>query len=112
MKLYNPLNWYWSVSGRTPAIYSSAIDAFVQENDATYQNWLVCGGIPTTISWSDFKDMRIKKIEALVTPRMLQEAVAGFTTTFPSNHAIFPGMTAKQAIEHVRDMIETQKAEQ
>lgn len=48
---YNPANWYWLVGDKSPdtQVYSSAVDAYVPLNDATYVSWLSKGGSPTLI---------------------------------------------------------------
>lgn len=50
-KSYDPANWYWLVGDKAPGtqVYSSAADAYVPLNNATYVSWLASGGTPTNI---------------------------------------------------------------
>jgi len=43
--VYNPADHYWLLADGT--VYSSSRMAYLQADDATYQAWLVAGGIPT-----------------------------------------------------------------
>jgi hypothetical protein len=49
MSNYDPLNWYWSVSGNPLQVYSSARLAYVALTDSTYEAWLAAGNTPSKI---------------------------------------------------------------
>ena len=52
LKNYNPLDWYWDVTGKT-GIYSSARQAYVPKTDDVYKAWLADGGIATKLNSED-----------------------------------------------------------
>lgn len=49
MTLYNPKDWYWIVAGDETRVFSSKIGNYVPASDATYQDWVTGGGLPTRI---------------------------------------------------------------
>lgn len=50
MKIYNPANWYWIVSGNEAQVFSSATGNYVPANDATFLAWKADGTLPTRIA--------------------------------------------------------------
>lgn len=106
---YNRSNWYWVVAGDTEQVYSSAAGDYVDVDDATYTAWLATGAIPTPISANDMLLMRIDILEASITERMKQEAMARSTNTFSSGP--YAGKTALEAIEAIVDAKDALRAE-
>lgn len=105
MPNYNPSNWYWIVDGSTSQVYSSASDSYVATTDSTYEAWLAAGNVPTKIIGNDMLDWRIKRLEAGVSDRMVQEAVTSSSNTFSSGS--YNGMTSAQALAAIRSAIDS-----
>jgi hypothetical protein len=51
MSIYNPLAWYWIVSGKSLPndIFSSALPGYIASTDAGYTAWLAAGNLPSKI---------------------------------------------------------------
>jgi hypothetical protein len=47
---YNPKDWYWSISGITDLVWSSASNALVSVSDTAFENWLDAGNTPTHVA--------------------------------------------------------------
>jgi hypothetical protein len=46
---YTPSNWYWSITGNSSQVWSSAANTLVSITDSTYEAWLAAGNTPTKI---------------------------------------------------------------
>lgn len=50
MRLYDPSDWYWIVSGSETEVYASARAEYVSSTDLDYLAWIAAGGVPTRIA--------------------------------------------------------------
>lgn len=102
----NIIEW----DGVTPHSVSGLATVPVAANAAiggTYSNgtFTAPASLQPALTATQQKGIAIAQYEDMQTQRMVREAIAGATNTFPANHPNFPGMTSAQALASIQASI-------
>lgn len=48
--MFDVRNWYWSITGNSSQVWSSAANGLAAISNTTYLAWLAAGNLPTTVA--------------------------------------------------------------